>query len=181
MPGGWSKPRDLAKLADSRAEFEYDIPVNELPGLPVELHAADRSLHVKLRFEREQGLAVAQVAISGAVTLECQRCLRPMDYAVDAAARVALVSSEPDADRVPDELETYLAADGQLTCGALAAEELLLALPIAPRHADAAQCVAGAGASASNVLADAAGAAAGDQETQRPFADLRALLAGRKD
>jgi len=178
MPGGWSKPRDLAKLADSRAEFEYDIPVSELPGLPADLSATAGPLHVKLRFEREQGLAVAQVAIRGAVTLECQRCLRPMQFAIDADTRVALVASEPEADRVPDGLETFLATDGLLSCGALAAEELLLALPIAPRHDDEAACHASDAPLAAGVADTALSEA---QETQRPFADLRALLESRKN
>jgi uncharacterized protein len=178
MPGGWSKPRDLAKLADTRAEFEYDIPVSELPGLAADLSATDGPLHVKLRFEREQGLAVAQVAIRGAVTLECQRCLQPMQFAIDADTRVALVASEPEADRVPDGLETFMATDGLLSCGALAAEELLLALPIAPRHDDEALCHA----NDAPLAAAAAGATmAEEQETQRPFADLRALLESRRN
>jgi hypothetical protein len=36
MPEGWSKPRDLAKLAERHALFEFEIPLGDLPGIPAE-------------------------------------------------------------------------------------------------------------------------------------------------
>ena len=81
--------------------------------------------------------------------------------AVDSQSHVAVIDSEAQADSVAEEVETFLAADGQGTLAALAAEELLLSLPLVPRHADGEQCRP---------------ASAEVEETQRPFADLRALL-----
>ena len=171
MPDGWSKPREIAKLADSRAEFEFGIPVGDLPGLPVEPSSGLAPLQVRLRFGREQGLPIATVAISGEVRLQCQRCLQPLRQPVVSEAQVALIEDEEQGARVPAHLESYLAAGGHVRFDALAAEELLLALPHVPRHADEADCaVAGAGATQDEPQAAAA------EETQRPFADLRALL-----
>ena len=71
------------------------------------------------------------------------------------------LDSEAQAVNVAEEVETFLAADGHGSLAALAAEELLLSLPLVPRHAQGEQCVE---------------ASAEAEETQRPFADLRALL-----
>jgi len=190
MPGGASKLRDVRKLADARATLDLDIPVAELPGLPGELIRGAGQLHAQVQFGREQGFMMAQVALRGQVELVCQRCMGPMPLAIDARSQVLLVESEADAEAAPVEWETYLAAEGRLTIAALAAEELLLSLPVVPLHAEGGSCQAAAlepapaappvqpqrAASASD--ATAVDAEAAEQATTRPFADLRALLDG---
>jgi uncharacterized metal-binding protein YceD (DUF177 family) len=93
---------------------------------------------------------------------------------------VLLIESEADAEAAPVEWETYLAAEGRLSFEALAAEELLLALPVVPLHADSSACEASAGRSAQARGAEPAAPPQGanEQATARPFADLRALLDG---
>jgi uncharacterized protein len=177
MPGGASKLRDVRKLADTRSTLDLDIPVAELPGLPLELITAAGQVHARLQFGREQGYMVAQVALRGQLELICQRCMRPMPLRVDTDAPVLLVESESEAENAPVEWETYLAAEGRLSPAALAAEELLLTLPIVPLHA-VADCDASTGAALAAPAAGpgAASAGADDVAKARPFADLRALL-----
>jgi uncharacterized protein len=176
MPGGALKLRDVRKLSDAHAILDLDIPLAELPGLPVELISGGGPVHAHVEFGREQGLMVAQVAVRGVLELVCQRCLGPMRWQVDAKAPVLLIESETEADSAPAEWETYLAAEGRVSIGALAAEELRLALPIVPLHAEGAQC--------RQVETPALEPVTAEPVTERPFADLRALLeqgAKRKD
>ena len=170
MPGGVSKLRDVRKLSDGRAIVVLDIPLAELPGLPIELICGGGPLHVDVQFGREQGFMMAQVALRGELQLVCQRCMAPMSWPVNATSSVLLIESESEADGAPSEWETYLAADGRIGIGALAAEELLLALPIVPSHAGGAVCGAIA------PLAVPTPAAVEEPVMARPFADLRALL-----
>jgi uncharacterized protein len=169
MPGGWSKLRDVRKLAETRAEFEFDIPVAELPGIPSDVAAAGGSLHALLRFGREQGFAIADIALRGAVQALCQRCTQAVAVSMDTDSRLAVVESEPDADAVPAGWDTYLALEGRLDLAALVAEEVLLALPIVALHEHAA-CRPPAAATAEEPQAEPV------EERTRPFADLRALL-----
>ena len=173
MPGGWSKPRDLAKLADTRAEFEFAIPVGELPGIPAEWVLSTEPVQVTLAFAREQRTAVANVGVRARLRALCQRCLAPVTVDVASSSHVAVIEYAAAADTVPGEMETFLAPEGRCDLAALAAEELLLALPIVPRHAPGEPCEAGA-APASAAATVPTGAAGSD--TQRPFAELRALL-----
>jgi len=173
MPGGWSKPREVAKLADTRAEFEFAIPVGELPGIPAEWAISTEPVQVALRFAREQRTAVANVGVRATLRALCQRCLAPVTINVASSSHVAVIEHAAAADTVPGEMETFLAPEGRCDLAALAAEELLLALPIVPRHAPGEPCAAGV-EPASDAGATPTGAAAHD--TQRPFADLRALL-----
>ncbi len=175
MPGSWSKLRDVAKLADSRAGFEFELAANELAGLPQGVTVGPIPLHVRMLFDREQGLPAVQLVVKGVVTLTCQRCLQSMQYPVDGSTHVVIVDSEAAGERVSGERETFLAADGNVSCEALAVEELLLSLPLAPRHDDEQECGLTAGAVPA-IEGSAVDSALGESETQRPFADLRSLL-----
>ncbi|HEY1724064.1 MAG TPA: YceD family protein [Steroidobacteraceae bacterium] len=170
MSGGASKLRDVRKLADARATLDLDIPLAELPGLPVELIAGGGLVHARLQFGREQGYMMAQVALKAPLELVCQRCMGPMPLSIETSSAVLLIESEAEAAAAPVEWETYLAAEGRLSPAALAAEELLLALPVVPLHADSSVCGAATGRAA------AASEPAPAEPTVRPFADLRALL-----
>ena len=172
------KVRDVRKLADSRAVFELDIPVKDLPGFPAEYVPGAAPVHAQLVFGREQGFAVAQVALRAELTTTCQRCLGAMQLRVQSDSPVLLVESEQEAESAPAGWETFLAPDGRLVFEALVAEELLLALPIVPFHEDERQCQPLAKpAAAAEPLADEPQAPAGQRpSTVRPFAELRALL-----
>lgn len=180
MPGGASKLRDVRKLADARAILDLDIPVAQLPGLPVELISGGGEVHAHLQFGREQGYMVAQVGLKAPLELICQRCMGPMAVTIETNSPVLLIESEAEAEAAPVEWETYLAAEGRLSLEALAAEELLLALPVVPLHADSSACErsAGRGAAARGAAPAALPQGAADEATTRPFADLRALLDG---
>jgi uncharacterized protein len=177
MPNGWSKPRDLAKLAEMHARFEFEIPLGDLPGIPADFSLADGPVRVWFQFGRERGVPVADVKVQAVLKPQCQRCMREMRLAIASESHVAVVDSEAQAANVAEEVETFLAADGHSTLAALAAEELLLSLPIVPRHAAGERCLeAGAAADDASGAAVLAGATPTPEETQRPFADLRALL-----
>jgi uncharacterized protein len=88
---------------------------------------------------------------------------------VNNTVRMALITAEADAGRVPEHLEPVLAAGGRVTIGELVEEELLLALPIVPLHAEASDCVAPEDAPAVKVEAP-------EPTTQKPFAQLDKLF-----
>jgi DUF177 domain-containing protein len=164
------KLRDVRKLADSRAVFELDIPLAQLPGFPVEYQAGGGQVHARLSFGREQGYPMAQVALQADLAATCQRCLGLLQLHVDTHSPVLIVESEQEAEGAPAGWETFLAREGRLELAALTAEELLLALPLVPLHARVEQCEP-LGADVSIEPAEAPyGAEAA------PFADLRALL-----
>jgi uncharacterized protein len=173
MPQGWSKPRDLARLAELHAQFEFEIPLGDLPGIPAEFSLATEPVRVWLKFGRDRDVTVADIRLQAVLEPLCQRCLGPMRLQIAADSRVAVIDSVAAAARAPKELETFLAPDGRSSLAALAAEELLLALPIVPRHAEGECRVVTGEVENVQVVTPATPAAA---ETRQPFADLRALF-----
>jgi uncharacterized protein len=112
-------------------------------------------------------MPVADLSFSGTVTLQCQRCLQPMERPLETVSRIALIASEEGAARVPSEREPVLAAGGRISVGELLTEELLLLLPIVPLHEDRARCTN---------EPEAATPPPPGGETHRPFANLADLL-----
>jgi uncharacterized protein len=69
------------------------------------------------------------------VTLECQRCLQPMRLALHATRRIFFVDGEEAAAALDAESEDdVLALTPALDLAELIEDELLLALPLVPRH-----------------------------------------------
>jgi uncharacterized protein len=142
MPDGASKLRDLKQLSDTGAAFEYELELAQLPGVPLHRGASAGTVRARLRFGRQQGWPMAQVALEAEVEMTCQRCMRPMRMRIEADSPVLIVESERAAEDVPPGAETFLAPEGRLSIAALVAEELMLALPIVPMHESGAPCAA---------------------------------------
>jgi uncharacterized protein len=124
---------------------------------------------------RADGGSDAHLALSFGATLRmgCVRCLEPVAVQVDERRHYRMVVSESIAEREDLESEDFdlLCHDPRLDVLDLLEDEVIMALPIAPRHADC-QPPAEAGAPA---------AAAGDddgQERVHPFAALASLRRG---
>ena len=74
------------------------------------------------------------------VRLQCQRCLLPMHEALSTQRSFLFVSDEAEAARLDEELEDdVLVLPARLDLTELVEDELILALPLVPRHEVCAQ------------------------------------------
>jgi uncharacterized protein len=163
MSEAWSKPRDVGALADEQADLELAIPLAEFSRLRPRLGACEGTISARAHFARDGEFAVAALELAGSVPLVCQRCLQLMPVRIEGQARVALISSDAQADGVPEHLEPVLAAGGRISLRDLFEEELLLALPIVALHTDERSCAPAVPAHEEGAL-------------QRPFERLGELL-----
>jgi uncharacterized protein len=166
MTPPWSKPLEVDRLAEAAEEIDFAVPLQELAGLRSLRSGVGGEVHGRAHFMRLRGLAVAELTVQGTATLECQRCMQPLQFPVDSRVRVALIGAEADAARVPEDLEPMLAPGGRISIAELITEELSLALPIVPLHDASTACAPGAAAAADEVA----------EVTQKPFAQLAQLL-----
>lgn len=166
MPEDGLKLCNVAVLAEEARTVTLAVPVNRLERIAPQLLSREGVVTGSVALAMEQGRIVADVELVAALEVRCQRCLEPMQLPVESQSRVALVGSDADAAAVPPELETALAPEGRMRLADLVEEELLLALPAAPRHPEG-LCPPQQGRRATESFAE---------PTQRPFADLGALL-----
>lgn len=108
------------------------------------LHDQLASLDAALAYELvgqvdEKGKPGLQCRVRGTLKLTCQRCLEPMDWEVVLDSHLLLVTSEAElAEDEPDAPDRLL-AQKEMDVRALVEDEVLLGLPLAPRHAEG-QC-----------------------------------------
>ncbi len=108
------------------------------------------------------------------VGLVCQRCLQPMAVPLAVERRVRFVADEAEAERLDEASEDDVLAlppRGRLDLPALVEDELILALPLVPRHETCPQPLP---LPAEDPVADAAEA----EDRPRPFAALARLRKG---
>lgn len=83
----------------------------------------------------KRGAHFLDVSIAGECSLRCQRCLSGFDYVIRLQTRL-LLRDQASLDALDDDAEELdsILADTHLDVLALLEEEILLSLPIAPKH-----------------------------------------------
>jgi uncharacterized protein len=126
LEGKWALP-ELTRLAEVVPE---DAPADLRP------------VHWSARGERRRPKAIdpetwLHLDAQARVWMTCQRCLQPLAVDLEVDRSLRFVASEAEAERLDAESEDdVLALETALDLQALVEDELLLALPLVPRHAD---------------------------------------------
>ena len=89
----------------------------------------------------ERGKPGLVLEANGSVRLQCQRCLGEVEYPLRFDVQLELAASEAEILAADDDVDRVLAGR-EMSVAALVEDELLLALPMVPKHE---QCQAAAG------------------------------------
>ena len=76
------------------------------------------------------------LSLTGNVAVPCQRCLEPMMMALNVSSDFILVKDESEIPPEEDDIEDhdYLVSEAEMDVLQLVEDEILLALPYAPKH-----------------------------------------------
>ncbi|MCI0654008.1 MAG: YceD family protein [Methylococcaceae bacterium] len=88
----------------------------------------------ELLFAKDSKICTVTGQVEAVLCLECSVCMNKMIYAVRTETGLAIVSSLEEAARLPGIYEPLLVVDRQTRIKEIIEEELLLAIPIIPRH-----------------------------------------------
>ena len=114
------------------------VAVAELSRLVDVLHSDKGALEYTLSGSVNQhGKPVLHCRVAGKLQLQCQRCLEGMEYVLDTQSELVLARDEAELlqlDEQEDEAADAILADTKLNVLALVEDEVLLDLPLAPRH-----------------------------------------------
>lgn len=74
--------------------------------------------------------------VSGSLPLACQRCLEAVPFELDVDILLELLpeGAEMSQDELEDDTRDFLPVAGKLDVAELVEDEILLVLPVAPRH-----------------------------------------------
>lgn len=127
---------DSLDFARNGRRISGEVPITELSRLQDMLDNPQGVLRYTVHGGLDKrGDCFLDVEVAGRCQLRCQRCLQGLDYPVQLQVRLMLrdQASLNALDDEEDEFDSIL-AEAQLDVLSLLEEEILLSLPIAPKH-----------------------------------------------
>lgn len=161
------RPLDVLGLARDRALVEREFPIAGFARLRDRLAEPTGQARARAQFGLAGEWPIVQLALEADVVMSCQRCLKPVRRRV--ASQSQLVFAPEDAPELPGDYEAIGGDPRMVDFAALVEDELLLGLPLIPRHEADEKCTPPGGGEIVNGETQAT-------EMRRPFAGLRDLL-----
>lgn len=145
MPGplhAWYSFHDLAALGDRDAVLAGDIAAAELARLRAFLDGDHgRRVAASARFGRTAGGAVTlELSFEATLRVTCQRCLEGFDCPLAETVRWIVGETETPASAAAGDAELLVLDGDRLRPAALLEDELIVSLPMVPRHASIDEC-----------------------------------------
>jgi len=157
---------DGLEFARTGSKLHGAWPVADLSRLREVLRTDEGTLQYELLgVPQERGVPVLRLEVSGTLQITCQRCLGALEFAlhIDVPLHLAATQAEVDAEPLEAEGPERIVAGREMPVRDLVEDEVLLAIPLAPRHE---RC---AGREVRAAV-----------EQSSPFAGLRGLVGGTK-
>jgi uncharacterized protein len=165
---------DHRKLANQAGLIEGTLPIQCFHRLGEMLVVSEGEVYLRLEFSkgdfgstRVNGTAATEVCII------CQNCMQQFRRSVSCDVALLVVSDESKLERLPEADDAIVAADKVISVAELVEDELILAMPMIPRHEEG-QCPETDYAQEEIVLQETQEEQEVEevQTTYRPFADL---------
>ncbi|TDQ38528.1 YceD family protein [Thiopseudomonas denitrificans] len=126
---------DPRRFADRALTFIGEWPLSAFERLGELVTANDGEVKISLSFLRdEQKLPLVRMNLAAEVGMLCQRCLDEVVLPVGGDYQYVVVRPGSDTSLLPQEYDIVELDDEPLDVRALVEEELLLCLPIVPKH-----------------------------------------------
>lgn len=126
---------DPVRLAQRGARLVGELPLARMTRLAEVLAQTDSVVKVELCFAlSRQGWTEVTGSLSAHVYQTCQRCLEPVQVGLDKTLNLAVVETEAELGKLPDDKDPLLCGDEPLSVIDLVEDELLLLLPQEPKH-----------------------------------------------
>ena len=163
---------DPWRLAATGASLESVVALDRMSRLTSLLNSSKGQVEFRLRAGvDQQGIHFIEGHGETRVETICQRCMEPMSLPLVVEFRLGLVHSHREAIDLPDEYEPLVVPQDGVSAPDLLEDELILALPLIPKHNHIAQCQANGFLLPETVT---------PPEKTKPFAELATLLKDSK-
>ena len=128
---------DGLQFARAGLERRGVVGMKQLPRL-AELQCSTEGLEYHLRGGRAgNGKPCLWLSVRGSMELPCQRCLDPIQVPIAIDAELQLAETVREISEADDEIDRVLASR-RMDVALLVEDEVILALPMAPRHEECA-------------------------------------------
>lgn len=122
-------------LARETARYSAELPVAKFTRLSECLVNSTGEVEAEFSFTRRKDHVLARGQYNCTFPLECQRCLQPMSLPIEGQFELTFVENEAAAQGLPDAMDpVVLDDDGFIDVVGMLEDELMLQLPVVPRH-----------------------------------------------
>lgn len=130
---------EVLRLAKAEHTLVGKVALARMPRLVQSLTCADGYVDIQLNFGKDvEGHYCISGQMNTDLPLICQRCMLPMQFAVNDNFMLTPVRSDVEAKKLPDHLEPVLLPESErLSLAELIEDELILQLPVVAKHAEA--------------------------------------------
>lgn len=128
---------DAFRFAKDGRVLEGTLPVSAFERLHDFLAAVEGGVSFRIEgFKGSRGEHLLQLVVTGVLPLACQRCLKAVPYDLDVDNLLELVPEgvELSQDELEDDTRDFLPVAKELDVAEFVEDEILLSLPVAPRH-----------------------------------------------
>jgi uncharacterized protein len=157
---------DPFRYAEQDLRLDGTVKVADMARLCAHLSQTDTLARAELHFGvDEQRVTFVKGQVKANLVLHCQRCMQPYSCEIMSDFAVGIAKTLDEANALPAQYEPALTIEGQLALRELIEDELILNLPIIPRH-ELDEC---------QVKLPLAGSGWKEGETNNPFQVLASL------
>lgn len=173
---------DAVVMAHGGLTWEHEFSDTRFGRLADVAVSTQPRVSIKLKFAKLDKRPTIHGEMQASVELVCQRCMSNMQYPLTETFDLMLIENEAELALVPDTHEPWIANALHLNVLELIEEQLLLALPLIPKHAVECDCVQVNEVTVAKpqrvkpAAASPVSEADVGTEVQRPFGNLRDLL-----
>ena len=137
----WYTPAEIEALARRKASFQGEFSLAELERLADYLRAEDGLVRVRLEFDAGgAGWQTVRLAFDATLHATCQRCLEPFEFEIEDAVSFGIVAHASMLNRLPEQIEPLVLDEERFSPIQLIEDELIVAVPYAPKHASVEEC-----------------------------------------
>ena len=131
----WYGLRDLETLGRRQGTLGGTLELRKLVRLAELLHDPAGSVEASLRFQqRGDGWLSLTLDYDTTVELTCQRCLEPFSKRLAARVEMVVAESDPPPGATPEGFELAELDAGRLQPARLIEDELIVSVPLVPKH-----------------------------------------------
>lgn len=127
---------DPGRTAQQRLSYNGIFDGKFLPRITDVAGLVDNEVNVSLQFDTdEQNLVVISGSLNATLVLTCQRCNETYEVVVDSTFAFSPVRDDKDAEELPERYDAIVKnEDGEISIGQLLEDELILSIPLVPKH-----------------------------------------------
>jgi uncharacterized protein len=127
---------DPFRYAEQNLGLEGTVKIADMQRLNAILNSSSGDkVAVNLQFGvDEQGTTYLKGKLNTQLTLQCQRCMEPFIYEIMSDFLLGIVNTLDEVNALSEHYEPALAKEGNLALRELIEDEIILNLPIIPRH-----------------------------------------------